>query len=474
MDAISSTTIDSLAQQYRISQRKPVLSLENRKTNISARLNALADIKTKLDALFSTVKDLSLTGASSKFLSFAASSSATAIATVSASSAASKGTHSLVVTQLAKADTIVSSQLASTGTGVVSAAGTGQKTIRLSVNGVDTEVSISLEAGDTNSTIMSKIATAVNESAAGVNASVVADTPTTSKLVFRSKDTGSGNAISLEDVSGSLLQSVGLNSQDLSQRIAATGTTGGFLYSDAATLDAKFNVDGIDIIRGSNSVNDVLTGVTIELKGIHAPGDQPVSISVGVDKSAVRATIDKFIKAYNEALSTITAKLAVDPDTKVREIFAGDITFRNLRMNLRTIGSGVVSSVAPGNPRLLSDIGIKTNADGTLSISDTAALDAALDSDIAKVADLFSSPNGIAVRLKSLTDVFVSTGGRLDTTTNSLNSQLTSVTSQIKRFDEQLDKRVEQFRDDFARAQSAIAIAAQQQQMISSILAGFF
>ncbi len=474
MDAISSTTIDSLAQQYRISQRKPVLSLENRKTNISARLSALADIKAKLDALFSTVKDLSLTGANSKFLSFAASSSATAIATVSASSVASKGTHSLVVTQLAKADTIVSSQLASTGTGVLSAAGTGEKTIRLSVNGVDTEVTISLEAGDTNTTVMSKIAAAVNGSAAGVSASVVADTPTTSKLVFRSKETGSANAISLEDVSGSLLQSIGLNSQDVSQRIAATGTTGGFLYSDAATLDANFNVDGIDIIRGSNSVSDVLAGVTIELKGIHAPGDQPVSISVGVDKSAVRATIDKFIKAYNEALGTITAKLAVDPDTKVREIFAGDITFRNLRMNLRTIGSEVVSSAAPGNPRLLSDIGIKTNADGTLSISDTAALDAALDSDIAKVADLFSSSNGIAVRLKALTEVFVSTGGQLDTTTNSLNSQLTSITSQIKRFDEQLDKRVEHFRDDFARAQSAIAIAAQQQQMISSILAGFF
>lgn len=474
MDAISSTTIDSLAQQYRISQRKPVLSLENRKTNISARLSALADIKAKLDALFSTVKDLSLTGASSKFLSFAASSSATAIATVSASSVASKGTHSLVVTQLAKADTIVSSQLASTGTGVLSAAGTGEKTIRLSVNGVDTEVTISLEAGDTNTTVMSKIAAAVNGSAAGVSASVVADTPTTSKLVFRSKETGSANAISLEDVSGSLLQSIGLNSQDVSQRIAATGTTGGFLYSDAATLDANFNVDGIDIIRGSNSVSDVLAGVTIELKGIHAPGDQPVSISVGVDKSAVRATIDKFIKAYNEALGTITAKLAVDPDTKVREIFAGDITFRNLRMNLRTIGSEVVSSAAPGNPRLLSDIGIKTNADGTLSISDTAALDAALDSDIAKVADLFSSSNGIAVRLKALTEVFVSTGGQLDTTTNSLNNQLTSITSQIKRFDEQLDKRVEHFRDDFARAQSAIAIAAQQQQMISSILAGFF
>lgn len=50
MDAISSITIDSLAQQYRISQRTPVLSLENRKTNLSARLSALADIKAKLDA----------------------------------------------------------------------------------------------------------------------------------------------------------------------------------------------------------------------------------------------------------------------------------------------------------------------------------------------------------------------------------------------------------------------------------------
>ncbi len=474
MDSISSTSLDSLAAQYRISERAPIVPVENQKTTLNARLSAIADLKAKMDALFAVVKDLSLGGTSSKFLSFSAASSQTSIIGVSASSAASKGTHAIRVTQLAKSDTIVSSQLTSDDTAVISAEGAGTKTFRISVNGTDTDVTVTLEAGDTNNTVLSKIASAVNDSDATVTASVVEDTSTTSKLVFTSDNSGSDNAVSLSDVSGSVLESVGLSSGVISGRTAATGTTGGYLYSATTLLDANFNVDGIDIIRGTNSVSDVLKGVTFDLKATQLGTDAPVSVTIGVDKAAIRGTIDSFITAYNDVINTLTDKTAVDSDTRVRQILAGDFMFRNLRSNIRAIGSGVVSSVKAGNPRLLSDIGIKTNSDGTLSVSDVSALNNALDSDITKVSDLFNSSNGLAVQLKSLVDGFVSTKGQLNRTTDSLTRQVKSLTDQITRFDAQLDIRVNKFRDDFASAQSAYQLAIQQQQMVQRIMSGGF
>ena len=474
MDSIGGVSLDTLVQQYRISQRKPALALENRKTSLKARLNALSDVKSKLDALLAAMKDLSLTGSSSKFLAFSVSSSLTNIATASASSAASKGSHTLLVTQLAKADTIVSSRLTSSATSVVTAEGTGTKTIRLSVNGTNTDINITLASGDTNTSILSNIAAAVNASGANVTASVVSDTSSTSKLVFTSKTTGSTNAVSLTDVTGTLLDNIGLTDAIISGRTASTSTTGGYLYSSTASLDANFKLDGIDIVRGTNTVSDALTGVTIELKATQSVTDTPVALTVGVDKATIRSKVEDFIKKYNEALTTLTAKTAVDPDTKVRQILAGDFVFRNLRTNLRGIASGAVSSVMTGNPKVLSDIGIKTASDGTLSLSDVAAFDSALDSDIAKVEDLFNSTNGIAVQLKTLTDSFVKTGGEIETTSSSASSQITNLTSQIKRFDEQLDRKVERFRDDFARIQSAIAFAARQQEMVRAILSGGF
>jgi flagellar hook-associated protein 2 len=474
MNSISSATIDSLAQQYRTSQRGPIVPVENQKTTLNARINAIADLKARMDALFSVVSDLSLGGVSSKFLSYTATSSQTNILTVSASSAAAKGTHAISVTQLAKSDTLASSQLSTDGADIIGTEGPGLRTIRLSVNGTTTDVNVTLQAGDSNSTIFSKIADAVNASGAAVTASVVNDTQTTSKLVFTSTAAGSTNAVSLADVTGGVLNALGLSSSVISGRTAATGTTGGYLYSAPSSLDAKFNVDGIDIVRSTNTVTDVLKGVTLNLAGTQLGTDAPVSITIGVDHSAIRAKIDSFITAYNDVVTTLTDKTAVDSDTQVRQIFAGDFMFRNLRSQVRAIGSGVVDTVQAGNPRMLADIGIKTNADGTLTVSNAETLNNALDSDISKVSDIFNSSNGIAVRLKTLVDGFVSIKGQLNTTTDSLTRQVKSLTDQITRFDAQLDTRVTRFRDDFAAAQNAIALASQQQQMVQSILAGGF
>lgn len=465
-----SSQIDALVQQYRLSISKPARRLEDRRTSLNARLSVLNELRSKLTALQTLARDLKATGILSKFNAFKVESSLPAIATATATSAAAAGTHTLLVTQLAKADTVISSQLTSTATGIADTEGPGTKTVRLTVNGVVTDVSFEIQEGQTNATVLSNLASAINAaSGAKVTASVVADTSGTSRLVLTSKETGSANAVTLEDVSGTVFTSIGLGADIVANRTASTGTTGGYLYSATDLLDAKFKLDGIDITRGSNSVSDVLTGVTLELKATQGVNDTPVVLKVGVDSEKVKTAVTDFIKAYNEALSFLHAKTSVNPDNKTREILAGDQVFKELKIRLRAIVGGAVDSVASGNPSLLAEIGIKAARDGTLSLSDTAAFEDALLSDVRKVSDLFNSTNGIAVQLSDLLTGFTSVGGQIDIAQNGTQDQLTNVKTALQRTNAQIDRRVEVFRIQFESLQSALNRISLQSQAISRI-----
>lgn len=465
-----SSQIAALVEQYRLSISKPARRLEDRRTTLNTRLTVLAELRSKLTALHTLAKDLKATGSLSKFSVFSVESSLPTIVTGTATSTAAAGTHTLLVTQLAKADTVISSQLSAGATGIADTEGAGTKTIRITVNGVSTDVSFAVEAGQSNETVLNNIAAAINAaSGVGVTASVVADTTGTRRLVLTSKQTGSTNAVSLQDVSGTVLASIGLGADVITNRTASSGTTGGYLYSSMDLLDAKFKLDGIDIVRGTNSVSDVLTGVTLELKATQAPTDAPVTLKIGTDKEKVKTTIQDFIKAYNEALTFLRSKTSVNPDNKTREILASDQVFKDLGIRMRAIVGGVVSSVTTGNPSLLSDIGIKAASDGTLSLSDTAAFEDALLSDVRKVSDLFNSSNGIAVQLSDLLSLFTSSGGQIDIVQNGTQNQLTSIKAALQRTNAQIDRRVEAFRIQFEALQNALNRITLQSQAISRI-----
>ncbi len=466
--------IDSLVQQYRLSISSPAKRLENQRTSLNARMSALGELRSKLSALNTFAKDLKATGSSSKFNVFAAESSLPNILTATAISSASSGTHTLLVTQLAKADTIISSQLNAGATGIADAEGAGTKTFSLTINGTTTSVDVDIEAGETNSSILTKMAEAINASGASVTASVVSDTTGTRRLVFTSKETGSAQAVSMADVSGTLLNSIGLGAGVISGRTASTSTTGGFLHSSTSLLDSRFKLNGIDITRGTNSVSDVLTGVTLELKGVQSESDTPVTLSVRSDKSKLKATLEDFIKSYNEALIYVQSRTSVNAENRTREIFASDQVFKNLRIDLRSLISGSVSGVQAGNPTMLSEIGITVAANGTLSLSDAAKFEDAIASDVRKVSDLFNSSNGVAVRLNALLDPFTAIGGQLDISQNGTRDQITNVRSALDRTNKQINLRVKAFRTQFESLQSALNRINAQSQAISRITAQLY
>lgn len=470
ISTVTNQQIESLVQQYRYSISNPITLLQNRQTSLNTRLNVLSELKSKMTALNNLAKGLKASGTTSKFNAFTVESSLGSVATGTATGTASAGTHSLLVTQLAKQDKAISAQLSSLATTIVGTEGAGQKTISITVNGSSVNVDFELDAGDTNSVVLNKLAAAVNASGGDVSAGVVSDTQGTSRLVFTSKKTGSDQAVSLADVSGSVLDTIGLGATVMADRTASTATGGGFLYSSTGLLDAKFKLDGIDIIRGTNSITDVLSGVTLELKGVQSPTDTPLTLTVSSDKSSIKSTVQDFIKAYNDVLSFLNAKTTVNPENKTREILASDQVFKGLRMNMRSLIGSPVSSVATGNPSLLAEIGITAASDGTLSISNAATFDNALASNVRKVADLFNSTDGVAGRMNALLESFTSTGGQLEIAQNGTKDQLSGIKTALTRNQTQIDARVASFRKQYEALYNAMTRISLQSQTVTNLL----
>ena len=467
--------IEALVTSVMIMERRPLAGLQSDQMALTRRSSTFSDLKSTLSALRSKAQALAQAGTLSPFLVKAVSSSNTSVATATASSTALAAVHALSVSQLAKSSTVVSKQLTAAATDVVTAEGAGAKSVKVTYDGTDpatsgtaVTVSVTLNAGDTNNTILTNLAEAINNDATlstKVSASVVGDTSSTARLVLTGKQTGLANKVRVADATGTLLSAIQLDSEG-----ASSGTAGGYLFADAL-LDAKFKLNGLDITRSSNTVSDVLTGVTINLLGLSA---SDVSLTVSADKTAVKATVQSFLDAYNKALTFLRERVAVKVSTTasgtnsttvnsvIRGPLAGEPAYVTLVSNLRSEVGSSVSGVQSGNPALLAEVGITAASDGTLSISDMTKFDSAIETKLSGVIDLFASSGGVSTRLIARLDGFVNTGGLIDGSLSTVTSKVSSINQQIAALQNRLDRREATLRKQLVELQKALSVLSGQ------------
>ena len=457
-------------------ERQPLSGLQAGQRTLSVRSATFSDLKSALSALRSKAQALTQAGALSPFQAKAVSSSSATVATATASTSALPAVHTLSVSQLAKLSTIVSQQLTGSATDVVTAEGAGTKSVKITYDGTDpatsgtaVTVNVELTGGDTNNTILTNLATAINNDStlgAKVSASVVGDTATTARLVLTSKQTGQANKVRVADTTGTLLSRLGLSGES-----GSVGTGGGFLYADTV-LDATFKLDGLAITRSSNSVSDVLTGVTINLLGLST---SDVTLTVSADKTSMKASVQAFLDSYNKALKFLQERTRVkasattsgtgstEVTSVVRGQLAGDTMYGSLMTNIRSDAGSAVSSVQTGDPALLADVGITTASDGALSIGDTTKLDSAIETKLSGLTDLFASTSGVATRLITRMDGFVNGGGLIDGSLSTVTSKTQNINQQIARLEARLVTREAALRKQLTNLQKALlALSAQR------------
>lgn len=422
----SGLDIDGLVANLVAAERTPA---EN-------RLNAREAVLTSRSASFNSVK-AALTefeSASSKlakastFSQFTTSSSDTTKATISATSSASLGSYQLAVTNLASAQTLASGTFSATtdtlGTGTLTIAiGTPSYTGSTYSSFTQTS-SVDITIDSSNNTLAG-VRDAINSAGAGVNASILKNGDDY-QLLLVSEKTGLSNSMSVS-VSG---DSVGSDIDDSGLSKLAFNSSGSQLTQYAAGANANFSINGLAVSSASNTVTDVIDGVTLNLLSATA---SPITIDVKTDTDTIVAEVQAFVDLYNTYASLVTDVTKYDATTGVAGDLQGDSTVRSVMSQIRSeLGKSVTGLT--GSYTSLVDLGISIDKSGVMSFTQST-FKTAFAAAPTEVAGVFASTTvsgtaveGVAEKLETLIEGFlVSTTGIFDSRITGINSQLEAI-----------------------------------------------
>ena len=422
-------------------ERIPLDRLAEKKTSYDAKISALGSIKASLSSFQTALADLK---SGSSFQASSATSSDASLVKATGTSGAVVGNYSIDVSQLAQSQKVVATGQAD-ATAVI---GSGTLTIDLgtisggtfdALTGTYSGASFTANAaGSFNITIdntnntLEGIRDAINAADAGVTASIINDGDPTNpyRLVLSSTASGSSESVRIAvagDASlSSLLSQDPAGAQNLSQKVTAQ--------------DALFTVDGISITKSSNTVTDVIQGVTLDLGGLTA--GTPVTVSTSKDTDAAKSSVEAFVKAYNDLNAEIRKQIDSDAGA-----LASDSTTRQILTSIRDEMTTAVTGLT-GSYTTLSSIGVSFQKDGTIAL-DEATLEAAIQDDSKNVTDLFSSADGYGTRLDSVVSGMLSLNGTIESRTDAFEQRISSIEDQQVNMEGRLDRTELRLRAQF-------------------------
>ena len=331
-------------------QQANITALQNQQASLNSQSAEITKISTDLsnldDAVFALKDPLGVLS------SQVAASSNSAVVSATASSTATPGSHSVLVSSLATTSSYYTGPLATSSSTI--SAGTFQVKV-----GSNTAATVTVDS--TNNTL-SQLASSINNQNIGVSASVIQDS-NGYRLALVSTASGAPGDIT---VSG--------NTTGLSFTKGVTGT------------NASLVVDGIPISSASNTVSNVINGVTLSL-GSPSPST-PVTVNVNPDTAQATTAINNLVSAYNTVIKEISSQFNVAPDGSGGGPLEGDNSLRDVQNQLLAAFSYSV----PGNSGVvnLASIGVNFNNDGTLSV-DSGKLSAALSGNYSAVQNLLQN-----------------------------------------------------------------------------------
>jgi len=362
---------------------------------------------------------------------------------VTADSTATTGSYDVQVFNLAQ-----TSKIALRGQDTATdAVGTGTMTITAGDTTLDIDVT------DANSSL-SGIRDAINAAGkdSGISATVVTDPSGAggSRLVLSSTKAGTGNDISVS------VTTDGSDTGNLADLAYTPPATTDFAATPADpgnpreprvisyARDANLAIDGLAISSSSNTISDAIDGVTITLKAAQSQevidAGTSISLRVAEDKAGVRASLQSFVDGYNAMMKSIGTLTAVTPvggddGEPLTGALVGDSSVRSLMSSVR----GVLGSSGSGDIRILADLGITTQRDGTLAI-DSDKLDDALENNYEALSDFLAGDNGLIGKLDATIEPYTKSGGILDGRTTSLQNRLSDIDEQRETLNLRLEK----------------------------------
>ncbi len=420
-------------------EKIPLSRLEKSKTTYDSQLSNLTRISNLLNKFTDSINNIDTLLNTQAFK--ASSSDEHVLNALLSGKVVSAGVYTVDITQLATAH-----QLAST---VYTA-----KDAALNIDGAldittgSDSFTLTIDPTDTLENLRDHINNSFNNK--GVNASILATTAVNGSAEFRliltSKETGLAQQMSL---SGSALAAL-----DLTNELTAAN-------------DAAFTFDGFNVARSSNTISDLLDGITLTL-GAQTSATLTISPDNTNQAENLKKGLTSVVDAYNAIIDLI--------DTNQSATSTRDNAYSTIKSRLRNT---MEQSLGDGDIKTWLDLGVKTaastksyNTDGVEYVIsgkfkvDDALNSAAINDHYQAISDFFTATNGFIATMQTTIDGVQKQGGVISERQNTINHQESVLDQKISREESRLDTRKESLTKQYA----ALDMYIQHYQQISNFL----
>jgi flagellar hook-associated protein 2 len=351
--------VDALVDAERVPKQEKI---DEAKETTSVKISALGSLKNEL-SVFQTNTNL-LDGQIGLALS---SSTSNVTLSRTDSSLSSEFNHTINVSSIATGQVLNFDNGGSGFSSTTSDIGIDSLTIDLgtwaagpSFTSNGTSSTLTLTAGATS---LTDVRDAINNATIGVTASIIEVSTGSYSLMVKSPE-GAANAMRITtSLSGSAVDVMKYDPEN-------TGT-----FADTATqvinaADAAFTIDGIAVTRASNTITDLFSGVTLELKNISASDiGTNQTISSTYSETDAFATLETVVSEINYLLSFLKEQSKPGANGEDGGPLHGDHFIRFTENKIKNLTSTAIAGYDTSEI-YLSNFGVVTELDGTLSIDE--------------------------------------------------------------------------------------------------------
>ncbi|WP_298829760.1 flagellar filament capping protein FliD [uncultured Planococcus sp.] len=463
---------ESIVKDMMKIQKMPLDKLMQQKTFTEWQQEAFRDTNLAMKNLQTSASNLRL---QSSFNSYGATSPAPNSFTVATTANAMSGSYKVQVTSVASGAKL-NSTLGITNTAGTAAKSTDQIGVagKINVSGV----SIDVASTDTFADIAKNLQ---DKTAASVPALRASFDNTTSRFFIATKNMGADQAFTMEfkNVDGTA------TSPALANKIINNGSD---TAAGIGAADGEIMFDNIKVERLKTNQTTV-NGVTINL--LQAGSEATINVQSNPEKPL--AMIKDFVDKYNETIETLQKQLVEKryPDfqplsdeqkkdmteneielweDKARSgLLRNDPVLKSAMKDLRNAFMDSVGSIADGNIKHLSQIGINTGnyTEGGKLFIDEAKLSAALTDKPDEVMALFTTRdaagNGVGARVydtlnnvvKNLSEKAGSSSSSVDNST--LSKKIKQMNDEISRWQDRLTRVEDRYWKQFTAMEKALS-----------------
>ncbi len=419
----------SLISQLVAAEKQPEQPLMAQQSNLASQKQIVNLLSSAMSDFGTFADSMSLTSGTQ----FRTSSTSDSHVNVAVSGDASASTHAVRVDQLARAQVVSSKTFPADVAGML---GTGGVTFQ---TGTGVSTSVSWGATDTLESIASKI----NGTNAGVAASVLFD-GSSYRLMVNASKTGTTNAATFTDNGDSL----GL---------------GDAANVKVPPMDAKVTIDGVQVTRPTNVIDDALTGVTITAMSAQGATEADTQVAVTLDTAAAAAKLNTFVTSFNNIMGKLNTQLTYTGTRAGADTLFADSDLEGLQNRMTSMVSQSFGGMT------LDGLGLSIDKTGILSL-DSSKLTAALGKDPDTLAKLFVK-GGFSSALRSLDNSYTEAGdGIFANKTKGMTDRTASIQKQIDSYDANATALQTRLQAQFTALEATMSAFQAQSSSITALL----